>query len=252
MNFRCPNPVCGAGVRLGEPVCPQCGQSLSFVAVLRFTLKGWWGWVKNATQTRCPGCRAVIPLREALCPRCGQPVTFAGAVNATIAPGRRAAGKVLREMSPEAQSGVRWSYVVFSALVFWMLVLRVERSWNNDWYGYAAVSVVYLAFLYLIFLWVVPGSLRAKVGRRIRMATKLAAIFNFFSLLLLLLLFIARFWGQANKIALVFGISFAAFWVVSSFLRGLWAELALDWMDVPPTFNHLGNQGRGAYRDFRD
>lgn len=249
MKFRCPYPGCTAGVNLGDKACVKCGQSLAFFAVLALSLKPLWSWCKGKTNTKCPECEAIISLREKLCPKCRKPVTFHRAIGVAAAPHRTAAGNFIRGLSTEAKTGIRWSYVVVSALVFWMLVLRVDKEWTVDWLGYSAIAVVYLSFLYLFFLWIVPRELRAKVARRIRPATKIAALFNFFSFLFLLLLFIAHFWGQASKIALIFGITFAGFFLFSNLLRGLWFELSLDWIDAPRTFSHLGRQGRTAYHD---
>lgn len=249
MNFRCPNSRCDATVALGESTCSKCGQALGFGSVLALNFRTFWHWLKGAAQTRCPECREIIPLRAALCPKCARPVTFSGAMDATVKPTRTLLGEFMRGLSPEAKIGIRWAYVVLSILVFWALLPQVERAWNKpSGVAYAALAIVYVAFLYLFFLWIVPRSLRARVARQIRLATKIAFLFNFFSLLMLLLVFIEQYWGKATQIALLFGITFAGFWLFSNFVRNLWMELAGDWQEGRP-FNHLGNQGRTARFD---
>src|SRR6185503_19605331 len=187
MNFRCPNRACNMEVRLSDRACGRCGQPLGFGTLLSLYFNGLWSWLKGAAHTRCPHCKKVIPMRSALCPECGKPVTLSAAVNATVSPSRHLFGEFIRGLSPEAKRGIRWAYVILSALAFWVLLSKVESVWNKDSITYAMIAVVYLAFLYLFFLWIVPRSLRAKVGRRIRMATKIGVIFNFFTLLLALL-----------------------------------------------------------------
>jgi hypothetical protein len=234
---------------LGERSCRQCGQSLGALAVLRLAFKDGWDWVRSVARTRCPECREIISLRESGCPHCGKPVTFSGALDATVKPTRSLAGEFLRGLSPEAKLGIRWTYVVLSILAFWALLPQVERIWNKpDGVIYSFTAILYVAFLYLFFLWLVPRSLRSRITRQIRLATKIAFLFNFFSVLMLLLVFIEQYWGKASKIALLFGIIFAGFWLFSNFVRNLWLELAVDWQDGPP-FNHLGNQGRSARFD---
>lgn len=249
MTFQCPNHRCTAGVSLGDARCLACGQSLAPLKVFAAVVHGWWNLLVGFVHTRCPDCWHVLPLAEPACPKCGRPVTLNGAVGAATRPTRRRTARFIRNLTPEGRRRMRWSYLALSALVFWALIFEVQREWTPKWIFYAPVCVVYIAMLYLFFLWLVPRSLRTKVGRTIKPATKFAALFNFFSLIAALSLFVANYWGQASKIALMFAIAFAGFFFFALVVRDLWLDLAIDWVEPKRSFSHLDDQGRAAYWD---
>lgn len=198
-------------------VCGKCG--------LKLTVGGLWGYF-TATVRRylaerlgvfCPHCRTLIPAFQSTCPGCGQTLTVDGAFKVTLGPHRRR----FHEMVAPTRTNKRlfqWAYLLFSALVFWMVLGLLEKHYAESWALHALLSVVYLAVLLLVSLWVVPQKAFRAIARTASKPIKLALVFNYLTGLLALQMYLTAWWSRSLMLAGLFVASWFGAWLFVAFL----------------------------------
>jgi hypothetical protein len=144
----------------------------------------------------------------------------------------------VRHPSPRAKILLQGGYLLTSVLLFTGQVLFLFEGKAEMMFVRAALSVPYVAALALATAWLVPLAKWRRIGAYASGAIKLAFIFNYLSLLLLIQTCIGSLLWQASIVAGLFATTAAAGWLLH---RCLWPIVA----GVRQVFRHE----EGSYFD---
>ncbi|MCP5525098.1 MAG: hypothetical protein H7A46_26535 [Verrucomicrobiales bacterium] len=227
--------------------CPHCQQSLRFGAILRYTLRRLVGGARRQAQVSCPKCHRDVPLSAKECPHCAKPMAFGDLVDDKLEPVRRKWEKFKDDaaMDPGRQRRIQWTYFFLSALILWMLVSYVASHRTEDWLWQLGLCTVYLAVIAFLTAIIAPGGVFARMARW-GWRVKMGLVCNYFSLLMVLQLFIGTFWKRAVTLATLFAVTYIAFLILSNIL----APMAEPFQKKGPTrHDPTAPQGRRARYD---
>ena len=246
MDFACPYANCGKPVSLRDASCPHCHEPLSVGAILRYQYRRLTGGVRRQARVACPKCRKPLPLSATVCPKCKTPVAFDDAVDHVLNPIRAwwEAWKARAAADPARQRRVQWTHLFLSGLLLWLLVSYVANHRAADWLWQLGLCAVYLAVIAFLTALIAPAGffpMIARWGWRV----KVGLTFNYFTLLLLLQMFIGAFWVRAVTLAVLFAVTYVAFLVLRWFL----APMAQSFAPPSNRFEPTDPQGRRARYD---
>jgi hypothetical protein len=175
-------------------------------------LKTEWKRLRRRATVECPNCGQGAPLAAKICPHCHQPITAGAAVDAVLEPPRRHWYNLLDNATPTTKRVVQWAYLLLSSLLAWGLLAYQEEHQAEHWFGQAALSVFFLVVLGILHQVI----LRRQVSKKFlpSTVTKLAFVCNYFTLLMLLQMGIAAWWGRAVTLAGLCGVTGLAFFIL--------------------------------------
>lgn len=242
MDFGCPYPGCGKPVSLRDAVCRHCQQPLGFGAIVRLQWRRLSGGIHRQTQVACPSCGEPLPLSASTCPACAAPLGVEDAVDRVLNPVRqrweqfkfRALG------DPARQRRIQWAHLLLSGLILWLLVGYVAQLDTANRIRLLGLCSLYLAVISFVTTLVAPEGFFRRIARW-GWRVKLGLVCNYFSLLLVLQLFIGAFWTRAVTLAALFGVTLAATFLFRMFLSGP--------AEPSSKFDHTAAQGRRARFD---
>ena len=248
MTFACPK--CGDNVRLSQAACDHCGFQLTVGAAVAF----YWQRLRRGAQERaafrCAACGQPAPINATACPHCKTAITVDSTMHAVLDPPRQRWRNFLIQATPETRRRIQWAYLLASGLVLWWMLADLEKKETGELLRDAMLSVVYCAVVTFIALLLVPRRIFHLVAQLTTAKIKLALILNYLTLVLVLQTWISAWWARASILAGVFGVSWLAVWLISTFLWPMNEDLRS--LGAPPapdrTFNPAAPQGRtGRY-----
>jgi hypothetical protein len=244
MDFACPHDGCGQPVSLHDASCPHCHQPLTLGAILGLSLRGLWRGVRRQARVACPQCGQELGLSATTCPDCAAPVAFEDTLDRLLAPLRARWAAFKAGADPSRQRRVQWAHLILSGLILWLLVSYVADHRAADWLWHLGLSAVYLAVLAFLTALIAPAGLFRMISRW-GWRVKIGLTFNYFTLLLVLQIFIGTFWKRAVTLALLFAVTYVAFLLLRWFLTPIGEAFA-----SPSTqFDPAAPQGRRARYD---
>lgn len=152
-------------------------------------------------MVKCPECGRAIPITTKVCANCRTPFTVGSALNSVIEPPRQRWREALHRASPETKRRAQWLYLLLSGALLWWLLAYVAESQGNAWVKAALLSVIFLATLGLLLVFLVPRHVVQKFSRRSPRLMKLAFVVNYLTGLLLLQIAIGEWWDRALTLA---------------------------------------------------
>ena len=243
VKFACPR--CSHEVGLRDRACPKCKLALTLGGVVGY----YWGLlcsgVKKEAVIQCPGCHRPVPLATTVCPHpnCGAPITVGATVDAVMAPTRRRWRGFLDHATPTTRRWVQLAYLILSATILWWLLAYVEKHHSGNWIWHALLSVLYLTVFGIVAALVAPRRVFEAIASHASWSVKLALVFNYLTLLLLLQVMISTWWARAVMLAGFFGATYLAVWLLRKLLLPMFSGEAED-----RTFDPSAAQGRrGRY-----
>jgi hypothetical protein len=181
--------------------------------------------------------------------RCGCNFTVAAALVPLLKPLRRMWDS-LENLSLAAKRRLRIVYVLASAILCWVCLGIAERQ-GLEWFAFALLSIVYLAFITLFLIWIVPPARRVRFAQRRKPLERVGLIFNYLTLLLLLQTFMATWTRRAVMLGVLFVVSWIAFVFFLECLYPTWCGMSR--VVFPPgqndSFDPTAGQGRRARHD---
>ena len=244
MKFRCPNcqQLCG----LFQRACPHCGFAFSVRALWRLALGG----LRAATALQCPSCRqGALPVGTHVCPTCGVVPTFQNAVRAACAPYCLRVEKYFTAVPARTKWQAQWLGLVFSAALLWWMLGKVERNTGGHWFSPALLSVIHMAAVGFLTVWLMPRPLLFAISREATGKVKLALTLNVFSGMLLLQLIITAWWERTSILATVFVVLWLAAWLMNHLvLPEAWLTYG-NLFGASEPFSAASPQGRSARYD---
>jgi hypothetical protein len=240
MRFQCPQ-CAQHRITLTSRACPDCGFPLSLRSILGFYWQRLVERLRQTAVTPCPHCARPIPINAKRCPKCGDPVTVNAAVKAVTGPTQQRLFHFLNHKTPEQEQRFQWGYLGVSFLVLWGMVAYVSHyGTGSNWLWGVALSVGYLAVFFCLGAWLIPRSVWTRL-RKFSRIIKLAFVFNFLTLLMVLQLVISALLGQAMVLMMLFGVTVIA---VVTYSRRLWPlKKEIEESNEQP-FDPLKPQGR--------
>lgn len=222
MEFACPYSGCGKPVSLRDVTCPHCHQSLSFGAILQYSLSRLVGGARRQARVGCPDCGEAVPLSAKECPKCGKAMTVGEVVDDTLKPVRKRWEDFKKDAAedPGRQRRIQWTYFCLSALILWMLVGYVANHRTEDWLWQLGLCTIYLGVIAFLTAVIAPARvfrMMARWGWRVKMGL----VCNYFSLLLVLQLFIGVFWVRAVTLATLFAVTYFGFLILVHLVSGV-------------------------------
>ena len=219
MEFVCPYCGCEENVSLRNVSCPRCQQPLTVGPVLKLylrrgaeTVRRLAGGVRQRAKIRCPERGYGAPLSATKCPRCSTPTAVEDAVE-------HVQGSLLArwdqfedqaKKDPRLMRRFQRRLLMFSAVVLWLMVGHVSEHRSEHWVQQLALCSVYLGVIAFIVSLIAPGKLwGVLIGYGWR--AQGAVVLSYFSLLLLLQVFIGTFWQRSVTLAALFGVSYLAY-----------------------------------------
>lgn len=200
---------------------------------------------------RCPHCNKAAPLLSKECPNCKKTIAVADAVAETTAPIQGLYHRNFDRPTPEFVQRLQFGYFVLSiALLFIMLSVSGTSSWI-EWGWSAALSVVFLAAIVMLVVWVMP---RKRPSRKpFAILVRLALVFNVLTFVVLLQWLIRSWWLTFVRLA---GLLLIVACAVVALYRYLWPakdefQEALDKQRSPGggSFDYMKPQGRKGAHD---
>ena len=216
MGFVCDE--CRRPIGLRDRACRTCGKEYTvqafFSSLFRRATKG----IPQSILVVCPKCRHRVPPTLVQCPDCGADLTVEAAMDEALEPLKDKWEAFGKSLGPRMRRRIRVAYFLISAFVFWETLGYVEKHHAEGWILHAALSVLYLAVLLLLIMWLAP---REKVKSWIikpYASVGLGMVANYFTLMLLLQVFISAWWTRATILAGLFVVSWAGIKVFAGFL----------------------------------
>jgi hypothetical protein len=193
----------------------------------------------------CPKCDHAIQLRKGVCSKCGFELTLQSLIKYYCLKAWKRWDRFRTNITPLRQRIVQWLYLCLSIILLLFILSGIQENDIKDWLKPSALALFFFPFLGLIVLLVVPGQLIKMVVKRAAWRIKVALVCNFFTLVLLLQLFIARWWVRALVLASILGVIFIGsillykvFWPMALKMQNLY-----DPQQNPP-FDPSAPQGR--------
>lgn len=196
-----------------------------------------------------PRCHGEFTLKDQECPRCHRPINLTVVLAKYFAPLGKRVRDTLR--SPAFQV----AYVSFSLLLLGFALLSAEARLPEDWVPMLFLSGVYISFLTLVLILIVPLKYRVALTRK-SPVLKLAFIFNYLSLVLLLEVVVTAWKTRATILGSAFLVSVAAFLFFLRVVYPVIQEMA-QFFEPPPEdpqtryFDPAADQGRSASHQHR-
>ncbi len=205
MKFRCPK--CQQPCGLFSRACPRCGFALTVSSLSRLATER----MREATAVECPRCRqGVLPFGAKLCPVCGAPPMFQDATRATVGAYWVRLQRYFERVPPYVKRRAQWMFLLFSAALLWWMLGEVERQTGGNWYGAAALSVIHMAAIGFLTVWLMPRRILFAISFGATGKVKLALALNFFTGMLLLQLVIKVWWARTTLLATIFVVLWVA------------------------------------------
>lgn len=243
MKFACPK--CPHEIDLRDGACPKCGFTLTLGAVAGHYWDRLWSRAKQEAVIQCPGCGQPVPLTATVCPNptCGTAITVGSTVDAVMEPTRRRWRGFLDNATPATRRWVQLAYLFVSAAILWWLLAYVEKHHSENWIWHALLSVLYLTVFGIVTALVAPRRVFEAISSHASWTVKLALVFNYLTLLLLLQIMISTWWARAVMLAGFFGATYVAVWLLRKLLLPMFSGEAED-----SSFDPSAPQGRrGRY-----
>lgn len=251
MKIRCPN--CGRILSWTDKKC-GCGFLLTVGGIVRYFWNSLWASAKAATAAKCPGCGERVPFSATICQNCGVSMTLDAAYEATVGPARRRWHSFLNTAPDWVKRLVQRTYLILSVWALWWFLGYMERNFEDSWFAYAGLSVVYLVAIAVLARGLVPRDVFIIFPQKVSRITKLALVFNYLTLLLGLQLFIGTWLLRTTMLATLFGITVLASWIARTFCPDFWKNLG-NFLAPPAApvekrrFDPTRPQGRQAQHD---
>ena len=178
----------------------KCKMKMTISGLWDYFSKSFRGFCATRLGMRCPRCQVLIPGFQSTCHGCGSTLTVEGVFEETIGPHR----KRFKEMVAPTKTNKRifhWVYLLASALVFWITFGMLERHYADAWVLHAMLSVIYLAVLLLVSLWVVPQKTLYFIARRTAAPVRLGIVFNYLTGLFHLQMYLTAWWSRSLMLA---------------------------------------------------
>jgi len=144
---------------------------------------------------------------------------------------------------------MQWCYLIFSAASLWWLLAFVEERGGESWPIYMALSIIYVAVIAFLALWLIPRRIFINISRRAAALVKLSLALNGLSATLLIQLFIKGWWVRALTLSGLFLVIWLGAWVFHRFLLTMAAETEAAFLGGSAPFDHTARQGRSARVD---
>jgi len=240
-------------VKASSTRCENCNADIGVSGTAKRFLQGLWAGFHKVTAVNCPACnRECSPLERDYCIYCGCHFSFAFIFAPLLRPIRKKWDALRKKRSFIVTMQI--AYVLASALAFWIM-LGLGAAAKEEWVTCALLSAVYIAFLTLFLLWVVPQEHRAYFASRLSPVEKVGVLFNYFTLLLLLQFAIRTWKDRAVLLAAMFVASWAGFFALTVWIFPLWEALGEKFKEygggARPYFDPTAAQGRRAQYDRR-
>lgn len=244
MEFLCPK--CERPTGLMRSACRNCGFSLTIGSVLGH----YWDRLKSLAALRCPQCQNAVPVGQPACGTCGKAMTLGAAVQYATDPPKKWWHRFLRGATRGQKRLVQWIYLLLSGLLLLGTVAHIEKNVGGEWYGYAALSAVYLAVFGLLLLVLVPRRVFWTVYFHSSALTKLSLLCNAVVATFALQLFIGAWWARAVILASLFGVLWFAAYLFHVFILPMAAETERVFVGQPQqNFDPRTPQGRNVRLD---
>ena len=235
MKFRCPS--CDRPVSLFSRACKGCGFSLTLGSVLQH----YRGRVRERVNFQCPKCQGPVPVTAKACGHCGALITWSAAVEATVAPARQRLDRFTARADSRTWRRLRLGYLLFSVALLGWLLTYVHTHSGEKWVQHAALSAVFLAVFALLVHWAMPRHILRSFYWRAYPLTRLAMVCNFLSATMVLQLVIGVWRGQADVLAILLAVVWAAGLLFHHFL--LPVAVRTEQVFVGPDDPHFDTQG---------
>ncbi len=251
IKFSCPR--CLQVINLRDGACPGCGFSLTLGSVLGHYFHRCRSKLPKSPDVQCPNCHHAVPLSAKSCPACNTAITINSAIGSVLEPPRRRWHSLrsrIADASPEARRYIQWSYFVLSMALFWWSLHYTERHVDTGWIGPAILSVIFLAAIALLSVFLVPRHVFSAIARHASVIVKLSLIANSLALLVVMQIVISTWWARALTLAgLLAIITGAAYilcrhiWPLTTQVRGVFRQ------DGTGDFDPSAMQGRRGRHD---
>ena len=196
---------------LGGRECPVCHFPPTVEATVAHYKGQLSGTLGRFQVAYCPECKEIFEDAQSLCFPCG--VNLERSLLFSL--------RYRFQQSPGLRFCVRWTYYLASAILLWRLLAYVEthqaRNWIA-WLTYGGVSIAYLAVAGLVVRWVARKSAVQAIQNFAPAGVRLALVLNFFSVVILLHIFVATWWTRATIFAGLFVVVLVAGWVLNRLL----------------------------------
>ena len=171
---------------------------------------------------KCPSCADAIPLASKICPRCKTPITVETAVHSSLGPAQRRWRRWRDHLTPQTKWRLKrvlaWTcqltYFLGSAALLRRLLASLAPWGIVEWLAPAALSVLFLAALGVLLLWIVPRPLIREIFETASRLVKVSLVLNYLSLLLFLQVVVRVWWQQSLLVGLLLVMSCLGFWLL--------------------------------------
>jgi hypothetical protein len=252
MTFLCAQ--CGKPVGRGDRVCPNpnCREPQDVRSVFKRWLEGMGIGVRRATAVRCPACNAVGSLEIGYCMKCGCNFTVAAAIAPLLRGPRRLWDRWKNKFDSMSKQRFQRYFFWLSVFLFLAVLSIHEHFQPNKWGATALVAIIFLPLLLLLVLWLKPKrDPRAPRPPPLGRIVKLALVFNYFSVLLLIELLVGVWLEKAVIIAVQCVVTLVAFYCFATFFWPVWVALGEFFREqARAQFDPTSYQGRRARSDF--
>lgn len=154
-----------------------------------------------------------------------------------------------RNFLPEIWQRVQFCCFLISAELLWWVLGKVERDTGGHWFAPALLSVIHMAAVGFLTVWLMPRPLLFAISRRAPGKVKFALALNFFTGMLLLQLAIQVWWQRTTLLATLFVVLWLAAWLLTGFVLPQ-AWLVRDaFLGSGNAYNPTSPQGRSARFD---
>lgn len=200
MTLRCPHPQCNQPVKVGDRLCPSCGNSLALQAVLGLYAGELWSVVASI---RCPDCGCAAQWTAEVCPNpaCRASLTMGSVASAALRSPQQSWQRFLDNANETTARRVQWGYLLASAALLWMALSRAEEQWTDHWFLYAVLAAFYFLVLGQLAPLIMPRLVFQRVWDCAASRVKLGLICNWLSLLLLMQILIGGWYARAVMLA---------------------------------------------------
>jgi hypothetical protein len=247
MKLLCP--VCGKEVAPGAKTCPTCREPADVYSLWKRLVNSFKFGFNRATAVRCPACGQPGSLKFGCCLRCGSDFSVAAALAPLLRKPRKKWDDLVTHATPGTKRCFQLGYVLLSAILFWLSLGYSEKRHGTEWYLFAALSIVYVAFFTVFFFFLIPRSALVLFTKRTSRLSKLGLLFNYFTLLLFLNTALVTWKQRAYMLATLFGVSYIAFYIFLVWLYPVWTAMGSFFVEPDHAFDPTANQGRRARRD---
>ena len=202
----------------------------------------------------CPNCHKKVRSEKRRCPHCGQAITRESRFDRKLQPLRAAWSKIFHwlSLSPGRRWCIQWTYFFVSTVLLWRALVYFETYLADTLLPVAILCVFYLATILFLLVRVTSLAALKELARRAPAATKLAAFFNFLTMLVVLQGLLDAWRHRATLLALLIVVAWMGCRMFTRNVEPKFQEVLDVFLRKPKReFDPSAPQGRQGEHDSR-